>query len=133
MKWKRKIEAAKKTLDEFKSSGATNFDDFIRVKEANFLQQNMNNQSNTNAFLSTPYNPSQSFDSPNKSQFNNSTYHSSFNQSNNSQNYNQNYNQNYSQQNPNQSNFQNPNHPTTVHYEGPQAARINNFIEGGSL
>jgi hypothetical protein len=93
---------------------------------------NMNNQNNTNAFFSTPYNPNQNFDSPNKSQLNNQGNNQSYNQ-----NYNPNFNQNYSQQGNNQSNFQgnnlqNPNRPTKVHYEGPQAARINNFIEGGS-
>ncbi len=113
IKWKKKIESVKKTLDEFKSSGATNFDEFIRSKEANSLQQQFNQQQGTNAFFSNPYNPNQ-FDSPNKSQLN-STQQS-------------NYNQNYSPQ----GNFQNANRPTTVHYEGPQAARINNFIEGGS-
>jgi hypothetical protein len=109
----------------------------LRIKEANALQQQMNQQQNVNNFLSNP----------NASNFNNIN-----NQSNsNSQLYNQYPQQggnNYSQQGGNQypqqngqysqqqSTYQsslqqhNPNKPTSVLYQGPQAARINNFIEG---
>ena len=126
-------------MEEFKQSGSNNFDEFLRIKQANALQQQLSQQQNVNNFLSNPN--ISTFNNINNNQPNNNQVYNLFPQQGGNQYPQQNYGQNnqqsngqYSQQQSNyqssqQQQQQNPNKPTSVLYQGPQAAKINNFIE----